>query len=52
MSFRRALWAFAVVVVSRSSRRRPGSGDYLDVYTVKVKPEKSRRLPSTHQEVG
>lgn len=40
MSFRRALWALAVVVSLAAPVAVQAQGDYLDVYTVKVKPEK------------
>jgi len=40
MSFRRALWALAVVVCLAAPVAVQAQGDYLDVYTVKVKPEK------------
>ena len=41
MSFRRALWAFAVVVVCLAAPMAvQAQGDYLDVFVVKVKPEK------------
>ena len=40
MSFRRALWALAVVVCLAAPIAVQAQGDYLDVYTVKVKPEK------------
>jgi len=39
MSFRRALWAFAVVSLAAPIAVR-AQGDYLDVYVVKVKPDK------------
>jgi hypothetical protein len=40
MSFRRALWALAVVVCLAAPIAVQAQGDYLDVYIVKVKPEK------------
>lgn len=40
MSFRRALWALAVVVSLAAPVAVQAQGDYLDVYIVKVKPEK------------
>jgi DNA methylase len=40
MSFRRALWALAVVVCLAAPVAVQAQGDYLDVYIVKVKPEK------------
>ena len=40
MSFRRALWALSVVVCLAAPVAVQAQGDYLDVYTVKVKPEK------------
>jgi len=40
MSFRRALWAFAVVVCLAAPIAVQAQGDYLDVFVVKVKPEK------------
>jgi hypothetical protein len=40
MSFRRALWAFAVAVCLVAPVAVHAQGDYLDVYIVKVKPEK------------
>jgi len=40
MSFRRALWALAVAVCLAAPVAVQAQGDYLDVYTVKVKPEK------------
>jgi hypothetical protein len=40
MSFRKALWAFAVVVCLAAPIAVQAQGDYLDVYIVKVKPEK------------
>ena len=40
MSFRRALWALAVVVCLAAPAAVRAQGDYLDVYIVKVKPEK------------
>ncbi len=40
MSFRKALWALAVVVCLAAPVAVQAQGDYLDVYTVKVKPEK------------
>ena len=40
MSFRRALWAFAVVLCLAAPIAVQAQGDYLDVYVVKVKPEK------------
>ena len=39
MSFRKALWAFAVVCLAAPIAAR-AQGDYLDVYVVKVKPDK------------
>src|SRR5256885_1672440 len=40
MPFRRALWAFAVAVCLAAPIAVRAQGDYLDVLTVKVKPEK------------
>src|SRR4030088_3334150 len=40
MSFRRALWALAVVVCLAAPVAVRAQGDYLDVFIVKVKPEK------------
>src|SRR5882762_5101944 len=40
MSFRRALWAFAVVMCLAAPFAVQAQGDYLDVFVVKVKPEK------------
>jgi len=40
MSFRRALWAFAVAVCLAAPVAVRAQGDYLDVFTVKVKPDK------------
>jgi len=40
MSFRRALWAFAVAVCLTAPAAVRAQGDYLDVLTIKVKPEK------------
>jgi hypothetical protein len=40
MSFRRALWALAVVVCLAAPIAVQAQGDYLDVFVVKVKPEK------------
>jgi len=40
MSFRRALWALAVVVYLAAPIAVQAQGDYLDVFVVKVKPEK------------
>src|SRR6266850_1519903 len=40
MSFRRALWAFAVAVCLAAPVAVRAQGDYLDVLTIKVKPEK------------
>ncbi len=40
MSFRRALWALAVAVCLAAPVAVHAQGDYLDVFTVKVKPEK------------
>jgi hypothetical protein len=40
MSFRKALWAFAVVVCLATPIAVQAQGDYLDVFIVKVKPEK------------
>jgi hypothetical protein len=40
MSFRRALWAFAVAVCLAAPAAVHAQGDYLDVLIVKVKPEK------------
>jgi hypothetical protein len=40
MSFRRALWALAVAVCLAAPLAVHAQGDYLDVYIVKVKPEK------------
>jgi hypothetical protein len=40
MSFRRALWAFAVAVCLAAPVAVRAQGDYLDVFMVKVKPEK------------
>src|SRR5712664_4917952 len=40
MSFRRALWAFAAAVCLAAPVAVRAQGDYLDVLTVKVKPEK------------
>jgi hypothetical protein len=40
MSFRRALWAFAVAVCLAAPAAVQAQGDYLDVFTVKVKPDK------------
>ena len=40
MSFRRALWAFAIAVCLVAPAAVHAQGDYLDVFIVKVKPEK------------
>lgn len=40
MSVRRALWAFAVAVCLAAPVAVQAQGDYLDVFVVKVKPEK------------
>jgi hypothetical protein len=40
MSFRKALWALAVVVCLAAPVAVQAQGDYLDVFVVKVKPEK------------
>src|SRR5260370_33355918 len=40
MSFRKALWALAVVVCLAAPVAAQAQGDYLDVFIVKVKPEK------------
>jgi hypothetical protein len=40
MSFRRALWALPVVVCLAAPIAAQAQGDYLDVFLVKVKPEK------------
>jgi len=40
MSFRKALWAFAVVVCLAVPAVVQAQGEYLDVFVVKVKPEK------------
>src|SRR6266436_9909479 len=40
MSFRRALWAFAIAVCLTAPAAVRAQGEYLDVLTVKVKPEK------------
>ena len=40
MSFRRALWALALVVCVAAPIAVQAQGDYLDVFVVKVKPEK------------
>src|SRR6266403_1979480 len=40
MSFRRALWAFAIAVCLTAPAAVRAQGDYLDVLTIKVKPEK------------
>lgn len=40
MSFRRALWAFAIAVCLVAPAAVQAQGDYLDVFIVKVKPEK------------
>ena len=40
MSFRKALWALVVVVCLAAPVAVRAQGDYLDVYIVKVKPEK------------
>ena len=40
MSFRRALWALGVVVCLAAPVAVQAQGDYLDVFVVKVKPEK------------
>lgn len=40
MSFRRALWAFAIAVCLSAPVAVHAQGDYLDVLVVKVKPEK------------
>ncbi len=40
MSFRRALWALGVVVCLAAPIAVQAQGDYLDVFVVKVKPEK------------
>jgi hypothetical protein len=40
MSFRKALWAFAVVVCLATPVAVQAQGEYLDVYIAKVKPEK------------
>jgi hypothetical protein len=40
MSFRRALWALAVAVCLAAPVAVQAQGDYLDVFIVKVKPEK------------
>ncbi len=41
MSFRRALWALAVAVCLAAPAAVHAQGDYLDVFVVKVKPEKT-----------
>ena len=41
MSFRKALWALAVVVCLAAPVVVQAQGDYLDVFIVKVKPEKT-----------
>jgi hypothetical protein len=41
MLFRRALWAFAVAVCLGAPVAVQAQGDYLDVFIVKVKPEKT-----------
>jgi hypothetical protein len=41
MSFRRALWALAVAVCLAAPVAVHAQGDYLDVFVVKVKPEKT-----------
>ena len=41
MSFRRALWALAVTVCLAAPVAVHAQGDYLDVFMVKVKPEKT-----------
>src|SRR5712664_3852813 len=41
MSFRRALWALAVAVCLAAPVAVQAQGDYLDVFMVKVKPEKT-----------
>ncbi len=41
MSFRRALWASAVAVCLAAPVAVHAQGDYLDVFIVKVKPEKT-----------
>jgi hypothetical protein len=41
MSFRRALWALAVAVCLAAPVAVQAQGDYLDVFIVKVKPEKT-----------
>ena len=38
--FKRAMWAFVVAVCLAAPAAVHAQGDYLDVYTVKVKPEK------------
>src|SRR5438093_11202525 len=40
MSFRRALWALALVVCVAAPIAVQAQGDYLHVFVVKVKPEK------------
>ncbi len=40
MSFRKALWALTVVVCLAAPVAAQAQGDYLDVFVVKVKPEK------------
>ena len=40
MSFRKALWALTAVVCLAASVAAQAQGEYLDVFTVKVKPEK------------
>src|SRR5260370_24616928 len=40
MSFRKALWALTVVVCLAAPVAVQAQGDYLDVFIVKVKPEK------------
>src|SRR5258708_16333619 len=40
MSFRRALWALTVAVCLVAPVAGQAQGDYLDVFIVKVKPEK------------
>jgi len=40
MSFRRALWALAVALCLAAPVAVHAQGDYLDVFIVKVKPEK------------
>jgi hypothetical protein len=40
MSFRKALWALVVVVCLAAPIAAQAQGDYLDVFVVKVKPEK------------